>query len=286
MSPGSTSSPGRNSELLGQFLQSLVDRKAAQRTIKAYTHDIQKLIEFCGKDVTTLQSREIESYTERLARSGAKYATVKRTLSALREFFSFLIDNGEIVRSPAENVKITALPKNVLSSEDVVTIFQYISQHQRSKSSSVSVRYRREELILMLMVFFGVRQYHIPHLKLSAIGRNEEVFMLRVNDRLSAKLTGDMLSKLREYLSLRTFASDTIFLDPLDGLPIAVSAVHLLLRELNERAGIRCSSLALYHTFLHLLSEPEERRWLLSTICSSDLQVGPSTIPLEGLVHA
>ena len=257
----------------------------SERTIKAYRHDAQKFIEACCQDIVALQPPDIERYIEQLAQSGAKFSTVKRTLSAVREFFCFLVDQGEIEQNPAEKVKITPVPQDVLSSENVVSIFQYVAQHRRSNNSPVSLRYRRDELILLLMVFYGVRQYQIPLLKLSAIERNEELFALRVNERLSVKLSGAMLSKLREYLSLRNSNSDTIFLDPLDGLPIAASAVHSLLRELNYRVAIRCSSSSVYHTFLRLHSDPAERKELLSSVCSCDNQCGfPQSIVPRGVM--
>ena len=277
-----------DSVLLAQFLQSLVDRKASQRTITAYNHDIQKFIESCGQNVAVLKPEDIERHIEGLAQTGAKFSTVKRTLSAVREFFSFLVDHGDIEQNPAGKVKITSVPQNVLSAENVITLFQYIAERQRSQNSAIALRYRRDELILLLMIFYGVRQYQIPFLKLSAIERNEQLFALRVNDRLSVKFSGEMLNKLWEYLSLRNSNSDTIFLDPLDGLPISVSAVHSLLRELNYRVAIRCSSSSLYHTFLQLHNDPEGKQELLSSICSSDRQCGlpQSIVPRGVMVHA
>ncbi|GEM_PF-6329028 len=177
-----------NSDFLSHFLESLTERKASQRTIQAYSHDIKKFIESCGQDVAALQPPEIERYIERLAQSGAKFSTVKRTLSAVREFFYFLVDQSEIEQNPAERVKITPVPRNVLPPEDVVSLFHYVAQQQRSNSSQVSLRYRRDELILLLMIFYGVRQYQIPLLKLSAIERNEELFTLRVNEMLVNQL--------------------------------------------------------------------------------------------------
>ncbi len=279
---------GRNSDLLAQFLKSLTERKASPRTIQAYSHDIKKFIEFCAQEVTTVQSSDIERYIERLAESGAKFSTVKRTLSAVREFFYFLVDQSEIEQNPAERVKITPVSPNVLPPEGVVSLFQYVAQQQRSNNTPIAVRYRRDELILLLMIFYGVRQYQIPLLKLSSIERNEELFALRVNDRLSVTLSGEILNKLREYLSIRCSNADTLFLEPLDGLPIAASTVHSLLRELNYRVSIRCSSSSLYHTFLRLHSNPEERKELLSSIFSFDNQCGlsQSIVPRGVMVHA
>ena len=277
-----------NDAYLDQFIRTLTEQKASAHTIIAYRHDTHKFLGSCAQDATALQPSDIERYIEGLSQSGAKFSTVKRTLSVVREFFCFLLHRGEIEHNPAEKVKITPVPQNVLSSENVLSLLQYVAQHQRSNNCAVSLRYRRDELILLLMIFCGVRQYQIPLLKLSAIRRNEELFVLRVNERLSVKLSGEMLSKLRDYLSLRNSNSDTIFLDPLDGLPIAASAVHSLLRELNYRVAIRCSSSSLYHTFLQLHGDPEERKELLSSICSSDRQCGlsQSIVPRGVMVHA
>ena len=288
MTEENQSSQSTIDSMLDRFENSLHQRKLSDRTLRAYRHDARMFMEACGQDVAALQPSDIERYIERLAQSGAKFSTVKRMLSAVREFFHFLVDQSEVDQNPAEKVKITPVPQNVLPSKDVVSIFQYIAQQQRSNNTPVSLKYRRDELILHLMIFYGVRQYQIPLLKLSAIERNDELFALRVNERLSVKLSGEMLNKLREYLSLRNSNSDTIFLDPLDGLPIAASVVHSLLRELNYRIAIRCSSSSLYHTFLRLHRHPEERKELLSSICSSENQYGLSQSILRrgALVYA
>lgn len=242
--------------MLDRFENSLYQRKASARTITAYRHDTKKFIEFCGQDVVALQSPDVERYIERLAQSGAKVSTVKRTLSAVREFFNFLVDQNEIEQNPAGKVKITPVPQNVLSSEDLISIFHYIAQHQRSNNSSVSLRYRRDELILLLMIFYGVRQYQIPLLKLLAIERKEELFALRVNERLSAKLSAAMLNKLREYLSLRNANCDTIFLDPLEGLPISAAAAHLLAKSLRMGFAPEAHQLPPEYRAPHYLRRP------------------------------
>ena len=266
---------------LDRFADSLRARKMSLQTLRAYLHDARKFVESCPHDLAALQPSDIERYIERLAQSGARFSTVKRTLSALREFFRSLADRGKVEQNPAEKVRISPAPRNLLSSHEVLSLFHVITRRQRPHNTPQSLRDRRDELILLLMVFHGVRQYQIPTLRLSAIERTDEFLALRVNEKLSVKLSGKILHKLREYLLLRNSPSDAIFLDPFGGLPISPMVIHLLLRELSLTTAIRCSSSSLYHTFLRLHNDPDERNELLSSICSSDNHDGLSHLNLH-----
>ena len=111
---------------------------------------------------------------------------------------------------------------------------------------------------------------------------------MKVTDQLMVKLLPGVIYKLREYLSLRNSTSDSIFLDPLDCSPVPVGVVHSLLKELNYRIGLRCSPVTLYHTYLHLHNNVEERAQILSKISPSDVAPSypSSMIPSGALIHA
>lgn len=259
-----------NPHRLPQFLQWLAARKIPEDALMSYNSDLQRFIDVCGQNVSGLNPGDIESYIRQLAHSGAGFTTLRRTRRAICEYYNFLIDNGDILKNPAIMVKITPVQVDVLSPGNILSIFRYITRRQQSRNSAISLRYRRDELILHLMLFFGARQYQIPFLKLSTIERNKEFLSLRIGDHYSVRLPAPLLHKLRQYLSLRGSASDIIFLDPLDGSPITHRTVHAMLRELNYRFEIRCSPVAVYHTFQHLQANLKEKDELISKILSID----------------
>ncbi len=270
-----------------QFIDALNARSLSPRTIIAYKHDIQKFASMHGRDFHFMTATDIGRYIEDLTHSGAKLSTVKRSLSAIREFFSFCIDHGSLTQNPAAPLKITSVPADVLAPETVSSLFQYLLEHQQTSNRAVSLRYRRDELILYLMIFCGVRQYQFPLLKLSSISHNGEILTLRITPGLLLELSGPIIPKLRQYLSLRDSNSDTIFLEPLDGTPMSVSAVHSLLQEFNYRLGLRCTSTGLYHTFLHFLHNPQDRTILFSDIYPAESQYTPRPANSPGLfLHA
>ncbi len=254
---------------LDQFLHWLAMRHTPPKDVTTYSHDLQRFIESCGEKFDAMKPEEVECYVKQLAQSGLGFTTLKRTRREIREFFSFLIDTGVATKNPVAMVKITPVQMDALTPDHVASLFRYLARRQESSNSAISLRYKRDELILWLMTFFGVRQYRIPTLKLSSIIRTRECLILRVTDRFLVHLPEALLYKLRHYLSIRKSASDIIFLDPLDGNPISPRTVNALLRELKYRFDIGCSPVAIYHTFLHLQAHPEEKDQLASRLFST-----------------
>lgn len=280
---------GSKSIAISLFLQSLKRQKVSGSTLKGYSTDLRGFFEHLrlkpparttesgGESLNIsalekVQTQDIESYLRNLAEKSLKFSTVKRNVAAIRRFFSFLVDQGILTNDPTKSLTVRPVANTALRSEQVVSVFEYLIRHQQGGNESDIIRYRRDELILLLMILYGIRQYQLSSLKLSQLQKAGKEVSLTVKKGFTVKLDGIVLQKLRDYLSIRKSNADTIFLEPLRKKPVDHSGMRAVLTELSYALRVECSPRSLYDTHLHLQQNPEERQRLLERIGSGSLK--------------
>jgi integrase/recombinase XerD len=103
------------------FLEMLAaERGAARLTLLAYRRDLAEVAAFLGDVVETATSDDLRRYLARLARDGFAARTAARRLSALRQFFRFLVVDGRRKDDPTAALDAPRLgrPLPKLVSED------------------------------------------------------------------------------------------------------------------------------------------------------------------------
>jgi len=94
--------------LLENFLEMLVaERNAAPNTLAAYRRDLESLTDFLSKQglgINDATQSSISAYVRGLADAGYSNATQARHLSAIKQFFAFLLSENIRVDDPAMNV--------------------------------------------------------------------------------------------------------------------------------------------------------------------------------------
>ena len=124
--------------------------------------------------------------------------------------------------------------------------------------------------MLLLMLIYGIRQYNIPSLKLSAMKREGSSVLIAVSDEFSIRLEGTVLQKLYQYLKLRNSKVDFIFTELRSGKPVASRTLHSLMIELSYAVRVQVNPRTLYHTFLHLQRHPEDAAQLIRELTKLD----------------
>jgi site-specific recombinase XerD len=256
------------------FLQSLRRQNRNEKTIRAYASDIIGLLHHLGLNSHSLdlaalagvQTTDLQSYLAKLTAKGLKIATVKRRAAAIRKLFSFLCAEGILKHDPSAALSVKPATRAVLSANEVLSAFRYLLSRQRSEKSSQAIRYCRDELILMLMLFYGVRQYQIAGLRLSSIEKLKSSVALSVSRDFVIRLDGFVMEKLRAYLAARRSNADTIFLEPARKKPVDHSIIKIILTELSFAVHVNYTPRLLHNTFLHLQQNPAERRILIERI--------------------
>jgi integrase/recombinase XerD len=122
---------GKDSSELALFLDMLTaERGAAAHTVEAYTRDLADFLAFLaakGKNAKTATPDHIRAYLADLARKGLAPTSRARKLSALRQFFRFLLGEGLRAGDPCSAIDSPRLGRplpKILSLAEVETLLQ------------------------------------------------------------------------------------------------------------------------------------------------------------------
>ncbi len=259
---------------MARFIDHLRKNKMSEQTIKAYSSDVNGFLQRSApsssdlRSILAIQTKDIEDYLHSLARAGSKFASVRRTSCALKNFFLFLVNQGVRKDNPAAALRVAPVQCAVLSTDQIVSLFQYLNRRQMSADGSDVIRYLRDELILFLMMFYGIRQYQVCNLKLSSIEAKEKAITLIISTVSTIRLHAQVLRKLRAYLEARNSDSDTIFLESLGKRPLDYWGIRHALSDLSQALQFDCSPKSLHNTYLYLQQHPEIREPLIREIVS------------------
>jgi len=93
------------------FLESLNARNASERTIRAYSSDINIFVDFLRRTDRLdrfpdgLARGDMRAYLSELSLAGAAKSTVARKLASLRSLYKFLVRSGEVARNPMAGIR-------------------------------------------------------------------------------------------------------------------------------------------------------------------------------------
>lgn len=257
-------------QLLVMFLESLQANTASANTVRAYGADIRRFMDFTAlrgrRELVDLQSSDINLFLRQLTLEDASASTVRRTRAALKKFFRFLFENGAIGANLFEGASLYESFDDRLNLSTILNIVVYCRRRYEAESKGEALRYRRDELIILLMTLYGVRQYHIPTLKLSSMKRADNAIVLTVSEQFSLRLEGIVLQKFHQYLKHRDSKADVIFVEPGTGKPIAAKSLHAMMIELSYAEQEQINPGTLHHTFLHLQRFPDDASQLLHSL--------------------
>ena len=272
---------------LTSFVQALERQKIAVRSIEAYATDVRIFLrhlkmnpeDLDARVLTNLQSQDIENYLEHLIDKHVSSSTIRRTLASLRRFFAFLLDKGFITSNPSQSVFIRSGRKSALAPDQIISMFRHLSLRQSSKSEIESLRYVRDEIILLLMIFHGLRQYQVPALSLSSIQQSDSTLTLMVTKGFGIRLEGLILNKLHKYLLMRNSTTETIFLEPRESEPVSVASLSAVMKELSHALQFDCTPRRLFDTYLSLQENPAVRQQILDILRCDNEKSLQRTIP-------
>ncbi len=262
---------------LSLFLESLQSDGLSERTLTAYRNDVNKFLryfqlapdDFDSSYLGALRIEHFESFLRGSNGRGPNVATLRRSVAAIRRFYKFMVDRGLLQHNPAETLSVRSVLTIPLTSERILWAFSYLNTPHAGSSQSDIIRHRRDELILLLMIFHGVRQVELTRLKLSHVARSGRTVSLILGKGRAIKLDPRLLARLRWYLSNRGSNATALFLRHPQMKAIDYASIQALFIELNVGAGVICSAKSLYETYLQLRLRPDEHQKLLNEILSN-----------------
>ncbi|MDG6080210.1 tyrosine recombinase [Erythrobacter litoralis] len=258
---------------VARFLDMLaVERGAARNTILAYGRDLaqaEELLPIALEDADRVQIAKLNAVWGKLAPS-----TQARKISSLRQFFGFLIDEGERGDDPtaalARPVPRRPLPK-ILDHEQVARLFERAEMEARTGEAAAL------RLLCMLELLYGsgLRASELVSLPISAMPRDAPFITLKGKGGVTRMVPISRRAKgaLQNWLDAREGKSAWLF--PSRKSHITRIRLYQMLKALAVRADLppeKLSPHVLRHAFAtHLLEGGADLRVLQTFLGHADI---------------
>ena len=258
---------------IDDFLAMLAaERGAARNTLLAYGRDLHQAEEMTGGDLAHASAAQLAKLGQ--GWSSLAPSTLARKISALRQFFGFLVDEGEREDDPTHALPRPAtrrpLPK-ILTHAQVEALFA------RAEDEAASDRPEAVRLLAMLELLYGsgLRATELVSLPISAVPRDEP-FLTVTGKGGQARLvpvSGRAKLALSRWLALGPAGSRYLF--PSRSGHLTRIRLFQLLKDLAVRADLppeKLSPHVLRHAFAtHLLEGGADLRALQTLLGHADI---------------
>ncbi|MDR1391161.1 MAG: site-specific tyrosine recombinase XerD [Holosporales bacterium] len=153
--------------LIEKFEEMIVaEKNLSLQSVSAYKSDIKNFLKFTD-DRIEVSKIDIQNYIEYLRSQNSKQSSIMRSISALRQFFAFLIDDKIISENPMLNIKLKSKNKPIpktLSEKEIELLLSYFD----SKTDA------RLEAMLHILYGAGLRVSELVSLTMDSIVQDED----------------------------------------------------------------------------------------------------------------
>lgn len=187
MSPAKGSSRGTGSSELTLFLDMLMaERGAAAHTIEAYTRDLSEFLAFLaakGKEAENATADHLRGFLKALASKGLAPTSRARKLSAIRQFFRFLLAEGLRADDPCSAIDSPKLGRplpKILSLAEVETLLKTAADASEEAADG-SARRRALRLYALLETLYatGLRVSELISLPRGVLTADDRVLTVK-----------------------------------------------------------------------------------------------------------
>lgn len=278
-----------DARLIETFLEMMsAERGAAPNTLEAYRRDLEDAAGFFGSGrLSAASADDMRAFMSDIAARAFTPSTQSRKLSALRQFFRFLFNEGLRTDDPASTIdspKLNpSLPK-ILSVGEVTALLDRAAAEAGESSENPDIRMaaKRIRALVELLYATGLRVSELVALPVSIARREDRFFIVRGKggrERL-VPVSHKAADAMRDWLGERariTGGDDNPWLFPAASrtghLPRQVFAREL--KALAARTGIPAKSVSphvLRHAFAsHLLQNGADLRSVQQMLGHADI---------------
>jgi integrase/recombinase XerD len=253
-------------------------RRMSPNTIESYARDLAGLAGFAeklGRDVDSLERRDLEAYVRSLMASGLSPRSTARAVACLRGFYRFAAVEQQREGSAADDLQAprawAALPKFL----DLEEVDRLLAQPDTS-----SPRGQRDKALISVLYATGLRVTELISLKLSNL-HLEEGYLTCVGKGDKERIVPigqEATDWVQRYLAesrprLAAKGSPWLFVNA-RGTPLSRVGFWKLLKEYGLKAGINrsISPHVLRHSFAtHLLDRGADLRAIQMMLGHADL---------------
>lgn len=269
--------------ILGAFFEMLAaERSAAANTMAAYRRDLEDLRMYllaCKSSLGSAHAEDLRGYLRSLASNSLSPRTQARRLSALKQFYRFLVEDNQRSDDPTASLEAPKLGRplpKLLSEEQMTALLNVCAALEGAEGARLLA-------MIELLYATGLRVSELVRLPISVVMRDQPFLTVRGKggkERL-VPLNAPARAALNAYLAYRN--------DFLRGMPSSPflfpsrgKVGHLtrqrfgqMLKEISLKAGIdpsRVSPHVLRHAFAtHLLDHGADLRSLQKMLGHADI---------------
>ena len=253
-----------------------VEKGLATNSLEAYERDLRKLAAWADKnalDLLTLSRTDLREWLMDLSRAKISENSKRRLISAVRGFYKFLMTDGHITKSPAEDLdtpqKSFYLPRFLNRTE----IEQLLLVPDTSTETGL-----RDRAILELMYACGLRVSEVVNLQIrdadidagivTTIGKGSKTRRIPIGT--------SAVEWVKSYLALRrkheSIEIQNLFVST-NGSPLNRQAIYTFIKEYAEECGFEgVSPHTLRHSFAtHLIQNRADIRSVQQMLGHADI---------------
>ena len=190
---------------LEPFLEMLLaERNASMHTIAAYRRDLQDFFRFLAhENVASIEEEQIRAYLTHMVAQAMSATTRARRLSALRQFFRFLLQEGLMEYDPTQTIDSPRLQRHlpsVLTEEDIVALLEAAGNMDGPQG-------KRMVALLELLYATGLRVTELVSLPCQAVELTQKIIFVKGKggkERI-VPLNNHAIEALQAYLLIRGY---------------------------------------------------------------------------------
>ncbi len=260
-----------------------VDQGSSIHTINAYTRDLKQFAEFLSADLKSATESDLERFMSMLKKREQKPTSIARKISALKQFYRFLILENELKEDPTLFIEARVPSRNLpkpLDPNALVQLLKAVDEGLDYSGKFAEDLKLRDRAMVYLLYATGVRVSEL--ISISVSNTDIEAGYLKVMGKRSkerivpfAPIAGELLYHyLTDARPNFQTESDVLFIGQ-TGEPLTRQAFWKTLKKLAMKAGIpqNLHPHVLRHTFAtDLLKSGMNLRSLQMLLGHSDLQ--------------
>jgi integrase/recombinase XerD len=248
--------------LISDFVADLLRKNRSARTMEAYARDLEQFGRYLAGETEAGATRLYPRLREATASDIRRYVlhlmtvrryrvvAVRRNLSALRTFYTFLRREGIRNDQPALDVELPKAEQRkpkVLRLPEVASMLK--TRVERPGGTSLAPR---DRAIIELLYGSGIRRAELAGLNLDDVDLGARVAMVtgKGNKRRMVPLTEAAAMAMQQYLHVRPATSDRAFFLSNRNARLGLRQVWKIVKDYAAKSGVdRATTHAMRHSF-------------------------------------
>lgn len=265
------------------FLQSLqTQRQVSPHTVSNYRRDILAFFNwYANAELPEINQRTLQFYVAYLSRQKKSPATTARKLSALRQYFDFLMNNKIVSYNPADGVKTPKKPKVLPKAIPVDDLNQLLDNPDAIFDLSQPLQIR-DYAMLEILYSAGIRVAELAAMNANDIDFNTATASVigKGNKQRHIFLGKKAIAAVRQWLAVRNSLCQTdkplepaLWLNK-NGQRLSIRGIQYQLKALGQRfdSNLNLHPHRLRHSFgSHLLQSGADLRAVQELLGHSDI---------------